>query len=279
MPLDATALAYFTNLGIDFEAAAAAHAKPEVVPFPITLKTGEIKIGTETIHVYDTAAHNGLIGRVKNETLAQAEELGIKAVAKKAGVDYTGNDATKLIEAVETKLKLPVNDKLAEKDRDILTLRTNWETEKKRAESVEARLKDREESDRDISFFPDNRIKAVKDKTLRAEMKEDGITFGEYEDNGVKTIAVFENGVVKKNADLTIVKPKDFAPEYFKSKGWIAPDATQPTPEKKSTFDGPSGGSKTTLTHESIHAQALAASGGVMNEKYQAVYTDLQLGK
>ena len=193
--LSAEDKAQYAAFGIDTDALAAAISNTAVVPMPYTPKSGEIKVGATTYHLYDTDGHNGLLGRVKNETLSQATELGIKALKTAAGVEFEGKDPAKFVEALTAKLKIPVDERLKEKERDIATMTDNWNTEKKNREAIEARLKDREETDRDISFFPENRVKIVKDSTLRAELKAQGITFGEHDGKP----AVFVNGEVKKN--------------------------------------------------------------------------------
>lgn len=264
----------FTALGIDIDALTAAIAAPDEQPYKIVLKSGEIKLGDTKVHIYDEDGHNGLKGRVKTETLAQATELGVKAVATEFEVDYKGNDPKKLKEAVIAKLNIPVDEKVKEKDRDIETMRTNWNTEKAAREQAEIKYKEREELDRDISFFPDNRIKTFKDKTLRTELKEEGITFGEHEGKP----AVFVNGEVKKNADLTLIDPKTFAADHFKTKGWIQADATPLAPGKK-TFDVADKGSKgqSNFDHKSTYDRILQANGGKWTDKAQAQYTDAML--
>ena len=272
MPLDTASKALLQSIGIDPEALSAAVTATAETPFTFTPKGGEVKIGDNTFHIYDSAGHEGLKGRVKAEVLTQAEEIGIKAIKKAANIEFEGKDPHKLIEAIEAKLKLPVDDKLKEKDRDILQLKTNWETEKAARERAEALYKDREELDRDISFFPDNRIKSVKDKTLRMELKDEGITFGEHEGKP----AVFVNGEVKKNADLSLVDPKAFTGEFFKTKGWIVEDAP---PAKKGTFDTKTPNNNPTkpaFNHDTTY-QSLINKHGSFNEKAQAEYTAAML--
>lgn len=274
MPLDAASIKQLTDLGIDVPALSAAIADPAEKPYALVLKTGEITVGGAKVHIYDEAGHNGLKGRVKDEVLTQATELGVKAVAKQFGVDYTGNDPIKLQEAVEKKLNLPVDDKIKEKDRDIATMTQNWNNEKAARELAEAKYKDREELDRDISFFPENRIKSVKEKTLRMELKEDGITYGEHEGKP----AVFVNGEVKKNADLTLLDPKTFTAEHFKTKGWIAEPSAAPGAPAKRTLDtkGNPGEQSPKFDHQSTYDNVIKKYGG-WNDKAQAEYTQAQL--
>jgi len=273
MALDTASKTLLQSFGIDPEALSAAVTATAETPFTFTPKGGEVKIGDNTFHIYDTAGHEGLKGRVKQEVLTQAEEIGIKAIKKAANIEFEGKDPLKLIEAIEAKLKLPVDDKLKEKDRDILQLKTNWETEKAAREKAELLYKDREELDRDISFFPDNRIKSVKDKTLRMELKDEGITFGEHEGKP----AVFVNGEVKKNADLSLVDPKTFTGEFFKTKGWIVEET--PQGKQKSTFDTKTPNnntSKPAFNHDTTYASVVAKYGS-FNDKAQAEYTIAQL--
>lgn len=274
MALDQASKKSLTDLGIDVDALTTAITATGEQAYKMVPKTGEIKIGDSTYHVYDTAGHDGLKGRVKTEVLTQATELGVKAVAAAFDVDYKGNDPVKLKAAVEAKLNIPVDEKVKEKDKDIATMTKNWNDEKAKREGIEARLKDREETDRDISYFPEDAIKSVKAKTLRMELKEEGITYGEHEGKP----AVFVNGEVQKNPDLTLVDPKKFTAEKFKTKGWIAEPATPPTPGKK-TFDinGKPGEQTAKFDAKSAHEQAFKASGGKYDEKYQAVYTEAQL--
>ena len=98
--LDQASIKQLTDLGIDYTALSAAIADTAEKPFPIALKTGEITVGATKLHIYDDAGHNGFKGRVKDDVLAQATELGVKAVAAKFEVDYKGNDPDKLKEAV-----------------------------------------------------------------------------------------------------------------------------------------------------------------------------------
>jgi hypothetical protein len=270
--LDAASIKQLTELGINYAELSAAISDQSEKPYPVVLKTGEITVGGAKLHIYDEDGHNGLKGRVKTEVLAQATELGVKAIAAKAGVDYKGNDPDKLLEAINTKLNLPVDDKIKEKDRDIATMRTNWEQEKVAREQAEARWKDREELDRDISYFPENRIKSVKEKTLRTELKEDGITFGEHEGKP----AVFVNGEVKKNADLTLVDPKTFTAEHFKAKGWIAEAAPAGAPKKTFDTKGQPGEPAAAFDHTSTYERVTKKYGG-WNDKAQAEYTESML--
>ena len=110
------------------------------------------------------------------------------------------------------------------------------------------------------------------------ELKDDGITYGEYDDNGTKKIAVFKNGEVLKNTDRTLVDPKTYTADYFKNKNWIAEPAQAAPANPKKTLDvATPGGPKPVFDSQSAYKQALSASGGVWNEKAQAVYTDIQL--
>ncbi len=271
--INAADRAAYAAIGVDIDAVIAAHTNAAEVPLPLVLKSGEIKVGTNTYHVYDTAGHDGLKGRVKAETLTQATELGVKAVAAAFGVDYKGNDPLKLKEAVVTHLNIPLDDKIKEKDRDIATMTANWNKEKADREAIALRLKDREDTDRDVSYFPENRIKSVKDKTLRLELKEDGITIGEHEGKP----AVFVNGEVEKNTDLTLKDPKVFIAEHFKTKGWIAEPAAPPAPPKKGSFDViGKGGQQSTFNHDATYAGVVAKHGS-FNAAAQAEYTNAQL--
>jgi len=276
MALDAASKKALTDLGLNVEELVKAVTTTGDQTYAVTLKTGEIKVGDKKLHVYDEDGHNGLKGRVKDEVLAQATELGVKAVAAEAGVDYKGNDPKKLIEAVTAKLNLPVDDKIKEKDRDIATMTANWNNEKAAREAAEARWKDREELDRDISYFPENRIKTVKEKTLRMELKEEGITYGEHDGKP----AVFKNGEVQKNADLTLVEPKTFTAQFFKDKGWIAEAQAQGQQGKqgKQTFDtkGQPGEPAPKFDHESTYNNIMKKYGG-WTDKAQAEYTQAQL--
>lgn len=270
--INTTDRAAYTAIGIDIDAVIAAHTNTAEVALPLVLKPGEIKVGTNTYHVYDTAGHDGLKGRVKAETLTQATELGVKAVAAAFDVDYKGNDPKKLQEAVIAKLNLPLDDKIKEKDRDIATMTANWNKEKADKEAISARLKDREDTDRDVSYFPENRIKSVKDKTLRLELKEDGITIGDHEGKP----AVFVNGEVKKNEDLTLTDPKTFIGEHFKTKGWIT-EAAPVVPAKKGSFDVTGNNpQKGAFDYNATYASVVAKHGS-FNGAAQAELTNAQL--
>ncbi len=277
MALDTASKKALTDMGFDVAKLETAITTAGDQPFAFTPKMGEIKVGESTYHVFDTAGMDGFKGRLKNEVLAQSTELGVKAVAAAFDVDYKGNDPLKLKEAAIAKLNIPIDDKIKEKDRDILSLKTNWDKDKTRADLAEKSLNDYKETERDISYFPADTIKSVKAKTLRMELKEEGITYGDHEGKP----AVFVNGEVQKNADLTIVDPKVFNATKFKEKGWIAEAAAAAAPVKK-TFDASGkeiGGQGTAVKfdHKSAHEQALAESGGKYDDKYQSVYTSLQL--
>jgi hypothetical protein len=280
MALDAASIATYKAFIPNWDDVVAAIAKPETVAMPFVPKPGEIKIGDATFHVYDTSGHDGLKGRVKQEVLTQATELGVKAVAAAFEVDYKGNDPVKLKEAVVAKLNIPIADQIKEKERDIATMTDNWNKAKAEREAIAARLKDREDTDRDVSFFPENRIKSVKDKTLRNELKDDGITIGEHETEigGAKVMrpAVFVNGVPQKAADLSLVDPKVFISEHFKNKGWIAEPAAAAAPGKKQSFDTASGGAqgKSAFDDKGTYERILAANGGAWTEKANAEYTN-----
>ncbi len=273
--LDAASKKALTDLGFDVDALSTAITSTAETPYKITLKTGEIKLSdTATIHVYDTDSHNAMKGRVKDETIKQATELGVKAVATAFDVDYKGNDPVKLKEAVVAKLNIPVDERIKEKDRDIATMTANWNKEKTDREAIALRLKDREETDRDIAYFPDNRIKSVKDKTLRMELKDEGITFGEHEGKP----AVYVNGEVKKNADLTLVDPKAFTAEHFKTKGWIQ-EAQQQQQTTKRSLDVRTGnkGDKPDFDAEGTRVAINDKYGGKWTPKAQAEYTQAML--
>ena len=280
MALDAASKAMLQHFGIDPEALTKAITTTGEQSFKFTPKSGEIKVGDTTYHLYDNDGHEGLKGRVKSEVLTQAEEIGIKAIKKAANLEFEGKDPAKFIEALSAKLNISTDEKVKEKERDIITMRTNWETEKKQREEIAARLKDREDFDRDLQYFPDNRIKTVKDKTLRLELKEDGITFGEHEAeiNGVKQMvpAVFKNGVVQKNADLSLIEPKVFASEHFKAKGWIvdAQNTNNNNTKTRTTFDTNNNNknSKPKFDHQTTYDGLMQKYGG-WTDKAQAEYT------
>lgn len=271
--LDTASKKTLTDLGFDVDKLTAAISATDEQAYAFVPKTGEITIGGAKLHIYDDEGHNGLKGRVKTETLTQATELGVKSVAKQFGVDYTGNDPAKLQEAVIAKLNIPIDDKVKEKDRDIATMTKNWNDEKAAREQAEAKWKDREEFDRDVTYFPENRIKTVKDKTLRMELMEDGIKIGDFEGKP----AVYVNGEVQKNADITLVDPKTFISEHFKTKGWMQPEATT-TPPKR-TFDTkgkPIDTAAPKFNHDTTYAQLIEKYGS-FNDKARAEYTQAML--
>lgn len=273
MALDAATKAQLQSFGIDPEALSKAVLATGEQPYKFTPKAGEIKVGESTYHIYDSEGHEGLKGRVKSDVLGQATEIGIKELKKIAQLEFEGKDPAKFIEALGKKLNVPIDEKLKEKDKDILTMTENWNKEKQARESAETKYKEREALDRDISFYPDNRIKSFKDKTLRMELMDEGITVGDYEGKQ----AVFENGVVKKNPDLTLADPKTYFADHFKTKGWIAEAAAGQT-APKTTFDvtGANGQPKPKFDHGSTYDSLMQKHGG-WTDKAQAEYTQAQL--
>ena len=106
MALDAASIAQLQSFGIDTDELTKAITATGEQAYKFMPKAGEIKVGESTYHIYDSAGHDGLKGRVKDDVLKQATELGVKAVAKQFAVDYTGNDPVKLQEAVIAKLNV-----------------------------------------------------------------------------------------------------------------------------------------------------------------------------
>ena len=106
------------------------------------------------------------------------------------------------------------------------------------------------------------------------ELQEEGITFGEHDGKP----AVFKNGEVQKNTDLTLVDPKAFAAEHFKAKGWIMEDAPAATDKSRTTFDikSPNGQPKQPFDHKTTYDALMEKHGG-WTDKAQAEYTQAQL--
>jgi len=262
--------------GIDVEALVAAHSAPEEKPFTFTVTADTIKANFPEHTFLDEAGLNGLKGRLRNDVLSQAEEIGIKALKEKAGITFEGKDPAKFIEALTTHLKLPVDGKLQEKDRDIATLKETLEAEKLAHQTTAKQYKDRQDLDEFSKLLPANKTKILRDAEIRSRMAEDGYTVGEYEDNGNKIKALFKNGEVVKDKELKLVDPKSHISEWMKTSNLL--EAEAPGKDRRQTFDvSGTGGGTSTFDHESAYEKALQAGGGKWNEKAQAVYTDLQV--
>lgn len=262
--------------GVDLDALVAAVNAPEEKDFSFEVKPEVVKANFPTYSFLDEAELNGLKGRTKDEVLKQAEEIGIKAIKEKAGVTFDGKDPGKFLEALTAHLKIPVDDKLKEKDKDILTLQETLKQEKEARSAFESRIKDRDELDNFSKLLPVNKTKVLRDAEIRSRYKEDGYTLGEYDDNGAKKPALFKNGEVVKDKELKLVDPKAHVSEWMKSQNLLEAEQQQAANTRR-TFDTNTNSNNTQskFNHDAAYETAMNAGGGKWNEKAQATYTEM----
>lgn len=284
MALDAASKEILKKLGIDPAKLADIIAAPTEMPLtmkgvvdgkeadvPFSLTPSTIRNNTPSGHYfYNEEELNGLKGRVGDDKLKQAEELGIKALKEKAGLTFEGKDPGKFLEELGKHLKVPVDAKLTEKERDIQTLREAVLAEKTKYTELETKWKDREELDAFSKLLPANKTKILRDNEIRARLMEEGYKLGEHEGKP----ALFKNGEPYKDAEAKLVDPKAFIPEWMKTNGLI--EVEQAADTKRKTFDTKTrtGQDDNKFDHATAYEAALAAGGGKWNEVAQARYTE-----
>lgn len=268
--------------GIDVDALVAAHTAAEEKDFSFSVTADTIKANFPDHSFMSTDDLNGLKGRVKSETLTQAEEIGIKALKEKAGLQFEGKDPAKFLEALGAHLKLPVDGKLQEKEKDIETLKGSIKEWKTKFEGLETQVRERAAIDSFAKMLPANKTKLLRDSEIMNRFKEDGYSIGEYDDNGNKVTALFKNGEVQKDKELKLIDPKGHIGEWMKSGGLLESEqaAGGGGPQRR-TFDTgvTNTGGKSSFDHSSAYEKAIQAGGGVWNEKAQAAYTEMMVGQ
>lgn len=246
--------------------------------FAFEIKDDLVKTNFPDHSFLSTDDLNGLKGRVKNETLQQATELGIKAIKDKAGLTFEGKDPDKFLEELGKHLKLPVDDKIREKDRDIATLQRTLSEEKEKYTNLEKTYKDRQDLDNFAKLLPANKTKILRDSEIRSRYGEEGYTLGEYDDNGAKKPAVFKNGEVMKDKELKLIDPKAHLGEWMKTNGLIDTAGSGKPPRQSFDTEPGKGGTTGDFDSAGAYKKALDANGGKWNERAQAMYTEAMVG-